>query len=477
MHGRLHLVLAASAAIVLAWPAGAGADTGSATDAIVPPERVFAHDSSGFLAALPAGLEGPYDFRVSYVGKDGPEPSVGVDAQGRIFFQAMTRTMRSLDEGATWADVTPPTASKNTLDPLLWVDRWTGRVYNDQLTSNGVSCTWAVYSDFGGDVWNGANILFCPQQQAPTVGIFDHQKMATGPVPPGFLLDSPTPVYEQAVFFGWNSGGVSHMAMSLDGGLTFPFTTITASGTCSGGLHGRIRSLPDGTLLVPKRDCGSPMVASSSTFNAWNRVKVGQDVGSTSHRKNPDIAVDEAGNAYLFWAAADERTWMSYSTDKGLSWSKAVLASPPNVLSSTFHAAVAGEAGKVAVMYYGNDHTAAAPDHVAHTSRWHAYVTFTLDALAADPKWVTVQLDTDADPIQIGPVSTNADGHAPSGSRNLLDFNDLALTPDGRVVAAYADGCTSAPVYNCANNAAATLTSSRDAEGVAAILLAGPRLT
>jgi hypothetical protein len=164
---------------------------------------------------------------------------------------------------------------------------------------------------------------------------------------------------------------------------------------------------------------------------------------------------------------------MSVSRDKGQTWGAPIKASPPNVLSSTFHASVAGAAGKVAVMYYGNDHTAAAPDHVRGT-QWHAYITFSLDALDPDPTFVTVQLDTDRDPIQIGSISTNSDGHAESGSRNLLDFNDLVLDNAGMVVAAYADGCTT--VNNCANNPAATSTLSRDNEGIAAILKGGPSL-
>lgn len=452
---------------------------GPVAEGAVPPGRVFAHDSLGNPLPLPGALDSIV-FRVSDVGKKGPEPSVGVDSQGRIFFQALTRTVRSADEGLTWKDVTPNTATTTTADPLGWLDVDTDRWYNDQLklsTPFGGGCSHAVWTDLAGELWNGYNPYFC---QTPPEGRVDHQKINTGRVPPEMLPVQPAFLapYKSAVYFAWNAVPGSKIAMSLDGGQTFPLVaeTVPSGTTCSGGLHGRPRSLPDGTLLLPKRDCGGPVVAWSRNFDTWERVKVGASVGSTDHRKNPDIAVDTEGNAYVFWPSGSssgigaEPTWMSASRDGGKTWGSPGLASPPSVLSSTFHAAVAGAPGKVAVMYYGNDHSAAAPDHVDFASRWHAYVSFSLNALDANPTWVTVQLDTDSDPIQIGPISTNTH-HAPSGSRNLLDFNDLVRTKEGRVVAAYADGCTS--FRNCANNPNATLNDSRDNEGIAAILLSG----
>lgn len=464
--------------------AAIGATGGAVSEGAVSAERVFLHDASG----LVAGSVDDIVFRVSDTGRRGPEPSVGYDSAGRIFFQDLTRTVRSLDQGLTWADVTPsgptaPIASPTTYDPLGWLDVDTDRWYSDQLRLDNVygACSWAVWTDFAADTWNGVNPAFCA---TPPIGAVDHQKINTGPVPPRLLpVQPPTLVpYENAVYFAWNAVPGSRIAMSLDGGQTFPLTAtmIQPGTTCSGGLHGRVRSFPDGTLLLPKRDCGGPIAAWSDDFNTWHPVKVGASVGSTDHRKNPDIAIDTAGNAYMFWSSGTpsgigaEPAWMSVSTNRGVTWSAPVLTSPPNVLSTTFHSAVAGAPGKVAVMYYGNDHSAAAPDHTAVDSRWHAYVTFSLNALDANPTWTTVQLDTDSNPIQIGPISTNSH-HAPSGSRNLLDFNDLVLTPDGRVVAAYADGCTTRVFSGlaCADTPGATMTQSRDSEGMAAILLGG----
>jgi hypothetical protein len=50
---------------------------------------------------------------------------------------------------------------------------------------------------------------------------------------------------------------------------------------------------------------------------------------------------------------------------------------------------------------------------------------------------------TGSDPVQRGVVCTHGTT-CPSGTRNLLDFNDLEVDKRGRPLAAYADGCVTA---------------------------------
>jgi hypothetical protein len=47
---------------------------------------------------------------------------------------------------------------------------------------------------------------------------------------------------------------------------------------------------------------------------------------------------------------------------------------------------------------------------------------------------------TPKDPVQRGVICTNGTT-CPSGTRNLLDFNDVTIDKEGRALAAYADGC------------------------------------
>jgi hypothetical protein len=65
---------------------------------------------------------------------------------------------------------------------------------------------------------------------------------------------------------------------------------------------------------------------------------------------------------------------------------------------------------------------------------WYLYTSYTYDG---GQTWTTVK-DTPT-PVQYGEI--DAGGTTTGGQRNLLDFMDSALTKDGRVVVAFADGC------------------------------------
>src|ERR1043165_1019299 len=71
---------------------------------------------------------------------DAGEPSIGVNWKtGSVFFQSRLQTMRGRFDDtasparATWADVSAPTTSVVSLDPILYTDGRTGRVFSSQL--------------------------------------------------------------------------------------------------------------------------------------------------------------------------------------------------------------------------------------------------------------------------------------------------------------------------------------------------------
>jgi hypothetical protein len=76
---------------------------------------------------------------------------------------------------------------------------------------------------------------------------------------------------------------------------------------------------------------------------------------------------------------------------------------------------------------------------MAFNGTWYGYIATTYDGGAT---WVTVNA-TGNDPVQRGVVCTQGTTCA-SGTRNLLDFNDLEVDAKGRPVAAFADGCVTA---------------------------------
>lgn len=453
--------------------------------------------SNGPDADPPGGSQGTdqgglgLQFVVASVGEQGPEPSIGIDSSGAIYFQALEKTMKSTDHGASWTNVNPPTALPTTLDPYLWLDPVTDRVFSNQLY---VACSYLYFTDDGGATW-------VTNPAACGTPVNDHQKMTTGPFVPGSPLDTATPVkpYPSVVYYGVNGLADSRIAMSVDGGLTFPFVAESfpaaqAPGSddpgCGGGLHGNVVAGPDGTVYVPSRSScpgprertlGGPVVARSTDNGiTWRNTIVADEVGTPYDDKNSDLAIDLENNVYLVFPGGDNRLWLATSSDHGQSWSPAILMTP-GLGTVTMPGVVAGAPGRIAAAYYCVPDAQASelkdfpgelavPDHVNDTALWALCVTYSLDALSPSPTFQTVVVTGD-DPIQRGGISTNS-GDSAGAERNLLDFIDVQIDLDGRVYVAFADGCTSAACLGADGKP----DDSRDALGMVAILKAGPSL-
>lgn len=435
----------------------------------------------------------PATFFVNVVGEQGPEPSIGVDSEGAIYFQALEKTMKSVDGGATWRNVNTVVSAPTTLDPYLWLDPVTDRVFANQLY---VACSYLTFSDDGGATWL-ANPAACGTP------VNDHQKMTTGSYVPGSPLDMAAMahqnVYPNVVYYGVNGLVDSRIAMSIDGGLSFPFVAesfpaVNAPGndqtTCGGGLHGNIVAGPDGTVYVPSRSgcdgprdrtLGGPVVAASRDNGlTWSNTVVADEVGTPYDDKNSDLAIDTANNVYLAFPGGDNRLWLATSIDHGATWATAALMTP-DVGTVTMPAAVAGSPGRLAVAYYcvwdpATSHNEefpdelAVPDHVPDAARWSLCVTFSRDALSAAPTFHTFRVTGD-DPIQIGAISTNS-GDSQPGTRNLLDFIDAVIDSQGRTFVAFADGCTSPQCISPEG----VPDDSRDSMGTFAVVTDGPSL-
>jgi hypothetical protein len=432
-------------------------------------------------------------FFVHEIGEQGPEPSIGVDSSGAIYFQALEKTMKSTDGGSAWVNKNSPVSAPTTLDPYLWLDPMTDRVFANQLY---VACSYLTYSDDGGETW-------IPNPAACGTPVNDHQKMTTGPYVPGSPLDIAATghkaVYPNVVYYGVNGLADSRIAMSIDGGATFPFVAESFPAAyppgsdnpgCGGGLHGNIVASPDGTVYVPSRSScegprertlGGPVVARSMDNGlTWANTVVANEVGTPYDDKNSDLAVDTQDTVYLAFPGGDNRLWLSTSSDHGQSWSPAVLMTS-QLGTVTMPALVAGSPGRIAVAYYGvedprtselEEHAGelAVPDHVNDTARWSLFVTLSTDALSPNPTFQTFKV-TGTDPIQVGGISTNS-GDSDGSERNLLDFIDAVIDADGRLHVAFADGCTS---EKC-KGAEGEPDDSRDSMGTVAVLETGPSL-
>ncbi|HUR68533.1 MAG TPA: sialidase family protein [Candidatus Thermoplasmatota archaeon] len=393
----------------------------------------------------------------------GGEPTLGVTSEGVLFLVADAKVLRSVDGAASWEVVsTPLSAPPATLDPFLYVDPATDRVYSDQLY---VGCSWLSWSDDRGDTWT-TNPVACG------LPANDHQKLVAAAKRANVL--TPAFATGRVLYYAYNAivGGTSRVAMSYDGGRTFPVSSVSwPGGSCSTGLHGDLVADEDGVVYLPKRDCeGFVLLRSMDSGLTWTSTPVGRDAGGTLCRKDADLALDDEGTLYGVWTGGDNHVYLQTSQDRGDTWRERSLdASPPGVAMATMPAVVAGSGGRAAIAWLGTDDASArGPDEVREDARWHLYVTTTLDALSDVPTFVTVQV-TD-DPVQVGPIDTNSECDAPGGSRNLLDFIDAKLAPDGRVLVSYTDGCVDACVDSLA------MEDSRSARVGFAQIASGPSL-
>ncbi len=394
------------------------------------------------------------------------EPSLGVLPDGTILVQNGIHTLRSRDKGESWEDVSPPGVVE-TLDPMLRVDPWTQRVYVDHLY---VACSDLAWSNDAGESW-----LRNPHACGGSGG--DHQHLAVGPP----LIPAIT---EPVVYYHFGSGqqlGV-WTARSLDGGLTWHDTPVVGQG--DGRLpsnSGWIEADREGNVYTPLYLCDSDGYVGVATSNdaglSYSFTSVDEEPGpcldplqttpspgdrDRHHYSDAALAIDTAGTVYTAYDRPSGLKY-AYSTDHGETWSEPARIDPPGMGARMHTSAVAGDPGKLAVLYRATPDTDKPSETTDGWAAWHMYVAFVTNADTPNPQVRTAMINDRTYPTHRGPIST------PTGSpdRNLLDFGDVDVLPDGRLVAAYTHGC---------QGRCATLVESEEGIGTVAVLEEGPRL-
>lgn len=382
---------------------------------------------------------GVYTPPASFQTSDAGEPSIGSNWKtGSVFFQASLQTMRvRFDDSfvparATWADVSAPTTSIVTLDPILYTDSRTGRVFSSQLA--GVTSLMA-YSDDDGQTW-------IPSQGAGIAASVDHQTVGGGPFAAPLTRNGLPLLYQNAVYYcSQDLGYDASCAASLDGGQTFgPAVRIYTFLDCEAGLHGHVKVAPDGTAYVPTKACGGQQAVAVSENNGltWSIRKV---PGSTAGASDPSVGIGSDGTVYFAYSDTAGHARAAVSHDRGKTWiNSRDLGASAGVVSSVFPAAIAGDANRAAVFFLGSSTAGVnttGGDPAGFTGSWYAYIATTYDG---GNTWTTVNA-TPGDPVQRGPVCLGGTLGCSGNTRNLLDFNDLTVDKTGRVLAALADGC------------------------------------
>ncbi|ABF39202.1 hypothetical protein Acid345_0197 [Candidatus Koribacter versatilis Ellin345] len=405
------------------------------------------------------------------IGDNSGEPSIGDNWNtGRVMTSAVLDTLRvSFNTAvspatATWVVKNSPLTSITSLDPILFTDRKTGRTFVSQLAG---TTSLSEFTDDDGTTYT-------PSQGAGIASGVDHQTIGGGPFRvcnaqqksqnPTYCATltarGPLTSYANAVYYASQDIGLAQMALSQDGGLTYEAAHPMYTLAQCGGLHGHIRVAGDGTVYVPNKNCGGTQGLVSSKDNGLT-FTVYKVTGSTPGSSDPSVGIGSKGRVYFGYTDANNHPWIATSDDGGQSWhNNQDLATRLGIKNAVFPEVVAGDNDRATFFFLGTK--SAGPGTGDDTTTifdgvWHAYFASTYNG---GQNWVVVDA-TPSDPVQLGVVCTNGTT-CPSGTRNLLDFNDVTIDWHGRVLAAYTDGCITAKCIADGNNSTAQHTKAQN---------------
>jgi hypothetical protein len=366
-------------------------------------------------------------------------------------------------------------------DPILFTDHTTGRTFVSQLEGLTPAGSTTDITDDDGDT-------FSPSEGSSLPSDVDHQTFGGGIFHAGPL--GPVTAYPNAVYYASQSVSDARAALSQDGGLTFgPAFPLYTVNDCA-GLHGHIKVSPkDGTVYVPNVGCGGAVpfhetgakqavIVSEDNGVTWNIRPIpdssthgnGSADNAIIGTRDPSVSIDGDGNVYFVYQAEGRLTGVTdmndlagdtfakvaVSHDKGLHWDPSIdvganVINGAPVKNATFVTATAGSGGRAAVAFYGtetggNNWSCGQGDDCSlsaqgvstgvgarklFTGVWYLYISTTFDG---GKTWTTQKTAPD-DPVQRGGICGG------STCRNLLDFTDLQIDKEGRILFGGEDGC------------------------------------
>jgi hypothetical protein len=446
-------------------------------------------EAPGTLVQVTDSSQGPTVHTVEYMGHDAGEPSIGVNwnspnsATGVTNFQSDLQTLfikfddscPANGQSATWYNSAAPTSQFVDSDPIGFTDRQTGRVFAGELTLTSPTCKVSFTDTDGLDALGHPTLAGWSPSSGPLGSGIDHETIGGGP----YHAPAPPPgPYPNAVYYCSQDLVTAFCLRSDDGGATFgpPVPTYT---TQCGGLHGHVKVASDGTVYLPNNSCGGTgaVVVSEDNGLTWSIRPVQNAVSQTranSNLQDPAAAIDSNGRVYFAMssstvagsASGGSNAVVATSTDHGQTWQNIYdVGAAYSLKNIAFPAAVAGDAGRAAVGFYGST-TSGDGSANNFTGVWHLYVANTFDG---GLHWTTTDA-TPNDPMQRGCIWSHGGADI---CRNLLDFFDMTVDKQGRVQVGYVDGCTDGA---CAQAALTAKGNAYTARGVIARQSSGRRL-
>jgi hypothetical protein len=417
----------------------------------------------GALVPVTTTSAGQQVHSVEYMGRNGGEPSVGSNwATGVANFQSDLQTLFvTFDDScpasgltSSWIDRPAPTSVVIDSDPIGFTDRgftdvlgFHSRVFAAELTLLSPDTVKISYSDDDGSTW-------IPTQSGGLASAVDHETIGGGIYHSPIPARPPGTVYPNAVYYCSQDIASALCSRSDDGGLTYGASVPIYNLTACGGLHGHVKVSPvDGTVYVPNRGCSgnSAVVVSQDNGVTWTvRPVQNASVSGTAASDDPAVGIDSNGRVYFLFANNGTVAGVATSDDFGATWQNIFdVGSVYGLKNIAFPAAVAGDAGRAAVAFYGSTTGTGDSNADTFTGVWHLYIAETFDG---GLHWTT----TDATPNAPMQRSGLLRGGGANVTRNLLDFFDITIDRDGRVLVGYVNGCEGG---NCAQ-AAPTATGN-----------------
>ncbi len=214
---------------------------------------------------------------------------------------------------------------------------------------------------------------------------------------------------------------------SDDNGLTYPLTTVVnPSGTTPGYID---VNHANGSVFVAHQSSSTGTVARSNDGGVtWKNTTVDNTSG---HDQLFDVVkVGDDGTVYSLWGDG-RNIFMAHSTDNGDNWSSKVRVNDNSVYrTNLFPWMEAGSAGRVVVVWYGTTNNVN-----DDSADWSVLLAQTTDATAQNP---TFRQQVISDHIIHGSnISTG--GLTGGANRNLIDYFQVAIDPQGAAVVAFTD--------------------------------------
>jgi len=416
-------------------------------------------------------------------GESVSEPTMGVNIDtNRAYMLFTLDVMEASFDDAT----TPATASwrnlgtagaPTTADPFMTMDQHrlpdgsvNGRVWIAQLLA---ASSYMAYNDSAGTSATWTRSLTGPGQ----VHGVDNQSIAAGPYPNN--VKPPTAradaTYPHALYYCSHAAVNAFCSRSDDGGLTFNASKPIFELLDNCNNHGHVKVGADGTVYVPMNNSCQGHEGVSISIDAgetWHFVQV---PGTVSGRWDSSIAIANDGRTiyYGYGEEGDDRPMIIKGTlDKSnpalptILWQEPAVdvGAPAGLQNIAFSTVVAGDPDRAAFAFHGTTTEGNSGDMASFPAgaEWYLWVATTFDGGLT---W-ELRNATPDDPTQKGSICDQGFScdNTPD-DRNLLDFMDMDIDGEGRVLVGYADGCVDACVTGGPNSFSARGYLARQASG------------